>query len=132
MRILVCGGRDYEDYEMVKKVLGSLFKPELIINGAAKGADTLSTRWAEENKIPCLMYPALWSKQGKQAGILRNIKMLEEGMPHMVIAFPGGRGTAHMMLIARQAGVPVWDVSKSVNFNIEDMNEQANGGPQLQ
>lgn len=33
--------------------------------------------------------------------------MLQEGKPDLVVAFPGGRGTAHMTRIAQEAGVPV-------------------------
>lgn len=132
MRILVCGGRTYSNYEAVQKILGSLYQVELIINGAAQGADALSTKWAKENKIPCLMFPALWSRFGKQAGILRNIEMLQSGQPDMVVAFPGGKGTAHMMAIARQAGVPVWDVSKNSEFDIEDGADRDDDGTSLQ
>ena len=33
--------------------------------------------------------------------------MLDEAQPHIVIAFPGGRGTADMVRKAEVAGVPV-------------------------
>jgi hypothetical protein len=33
--------------------------------------------------------------------------MLDEGKPQLVVAFPGGRGTADMIGRARAAGVPV-------------------------
>jgi predicted Rossmann-fold nucleotide-binding protein len=33
--------------------------------------------------------------------------MLSEGKPDLVIAFPGGRGTADMIRQAKEAGVPV-------------------------
>ena len=88
MRVLVCGGRDYADKETIAKVLDSL-KIDLLINGAAKGADTLSGQWAEDRNISCLYVPALWDKEGKRAGILRNLRMLHDGDPEMVVAFPG-------------------------------------------
>jgi len=34
--------------------------------------------------------------------------MLQEGQPHVVIAFPGGKGTAHMIDLATKAGVTVY------------------------
>ena len=37
--------------------------------------------------------------------------MLDEGKPDLVVAFPGGRGTAHMTRIARGAGIEVIEVS---------------------
>jgi hypothetical protein len=33
--------------------------------------------------------------------------MLNEGRPDLVVAFPGGKGTAGMMALARKADVPV-------------------------
>ena len=42
------------------------------------------------------------------AGPKRNQQMLDEAKPDMVVAFPGGKGTAHMRQIAKAAGVPVW------------------------
>ena len=37
-------------------------------------------------------------------------RMLEEGRPDLVIAFPGGRGTADLVARARRAGVEVMEV----------------------
>jgi hypothetical protein len=37
--------------------------------------------------------------------------MLEEGKPDLVVAFPGGTGTANMVKQARAAGVEVLEVS---------------------
>jgi hypothetical protein len=39
------------------------------------------------------------------------LQMLDEGKPDLVIAFPGGGGTADMMRRARAAGVEVLEVS---------------------
>jgi phosphoribosylformylglycinamidine (FGAM) synthase-like amidotransferase family enzyme len=36
--------------------------------------------------------------------------MLDESMPHLVIAFPGGRGTADMVKRSKAAGVHVLEV----------------------
>lgn len=36
--------------------------------------------------------------------------MLDEGKPHLVVAFPGGRGTADMIDRARSAGVRVMEI----------------------
>jgi len=48
-----------------------------------------------------------WKTHGKKAGILRNIYMLENSKPDTVLAFPGGKGTAHMIKISKAAGVSV-------------------------
>ncbi len=108
MKVLVCGGRDYDDYPAVAKMLGNLsVRPSLIIHGAARGADTLAAKWAVMTDTPIMRFPADWQRDGKAAGPIRNSRMLAEGRPDLVVAFPGGRGTADMVAKARKAGVPV-------------------------
>jgi hypothetical protein len=105
MRILVCGGRDYgltieEKYKMhvilseYKHIYGDNF---VIIHGVARGADSLSGKWAKANGIDVIEFPANWNKHGKRAGPIRNQQMLDEGKPNVVIAFRGGQGTADMV-----------------------------------
>jgi hypothetical protein len=51
--------------------------------------------------------PAKWKQYGNWAEMNRNIKMLVEHRPDLVIAFPGGSGTANMCRLAEDDGVPV-------------------------
>lgn len=125
MRILVCGGRDYEDYDKVRRTLYGLFPPAVehdmktwlppegtvIIHGGARGADSLADTWAVVNWVPVEEYKADWKNEGRAAGILRNERMLEKGKPDLVVAFPGGRGTAHMVKIAKAAGIKVLEIA---------------------
>jgi hypothetical protein len=107
MKVLVCGGRDFDDYEKVKDVLSQLFPwPTLIIEGGADGADNLANMWARSQKIPVQQYKADWEKHGKGAGMIRNKQMLDEGKPDFVVSFPGGRGTWDMTSRAIEAGIP--------------------------
>lgn len=110
-RLLVCGGRDYADRLKVYSHLAKVHADRriaCIINGAASGADRLSTEWARSVGVPVLEFPADWSL-GRKAGPIRNRIMLSEGKPDEVVAFPGGRGTADMVNAARVSGVPVWE-----------------------
>lgn len=128
IRVLVCGGRNYSDKHAVWQTLygfcddrGLWSEPDkygnklpsglTVIHGGARGADSLADQWAVVNWVPFEEYKADWDTHGKKAGILRNIQMLEEGKPDVVIAFPGGRGTAHMVSISKNAGVEVIEVS---------------------
>lgn len=112
MRVLVCGGREYADAHKVRAVLDGLeARPSYIIEGGARGADRLAKAWAHMTGIRVLTYPAKWDVYGRRAGYLRNREMLEHGCPDLVVAFPGGRGTADMVRQARAAGVPVMEVS---------------------
>lgn len=114
-RVLVCGGRDFVDEWMLEEVLNDLNSNQLglsggistLIHGGARGADKLAGRWAAYNGVETFSYPADWDRDGQAAGPIRNRKMLYEGRPSVVVAFPGGRGTADMVGQARKAGVDV-------------------------
>ena len=111
MRILVCGGRDYSDKETMSKVLADYFygPEDVLICGMARGADLISHEYVSKTDAHIEEYPALWDEHGRAAGPIRNQQMLDDGKPDLVIAFPGGRGTAHMKNIAKKAGVKVID-----------------------
>lgn len=106
MKVLVCGGRDFEDSGLIQSVLSAWDISELI-EGGARGADRLARQYAEGRGIPVTTFRAAWDEHGKYAGVVRNAQMLSEGCPDEVIAFPGGRGTENMINQARKAGVPV-------------------------
>lgn len=106
MRVLVCGGRDYKNVERITAVLKHLHPSVTIIHGAAKGADTLAGGVAATQGLLVEAYPANWSAYGMAAGAMRNQQMLDTGVD-LVIAFPGGKGTADMTTRARDADVPV-------------------------
>ena len=110
MKVLVCGGRNYLHREHVFMVLDSL-EPSVVIHGGARGADQLAGAWAKERKVEFRKYPAQWNRYGKSAGFRRNEQMLNEENPDLVIAFPGGNGTAHMVRIARQRGYRVTEIT---------------------
>ncbi len=110
MKVLVCGGRDYLDDFTVQYVLSLHHRKTPIttlIHGGARGADYLAAKWAAEAGIAAWPFYTDWNKHGKAAGPIRNQRMLDEGKPDLVIAFPGGKGTAHMVRIARAAGISV-------------------------
>ena len=106
MKILVCGGRDFNDAELMEDVLKEYYITE-IIEGEARGADALSRRYAEHHGIPVRAFPADWKTYGKRAGYIRNSAMLSEGKPDCVVAFPGGKGTEMMIKLAKKAGIEV-------------------------
>lgn len=110
MKILVCGGRDFDDFRLLTDELTALSLKhtiDLVIHGGARGADTLAGLWAKTNKIPVQVFMADWNKYKSAAGHIRNKKMLLEGKPDLVVAFPGGKGTANMIGQAEDAGVTV-------------------------
>ena len=110
MRVLVCGGRDFQDRVAVHQALDDLdaaYGVSLVIDGGATGADKLAAEWAWMSNKPNRCFPADWKTYGRGAGPIRNKQMLDEGKPDLVLAFPGGRGTANMVKQAQAAGVRV-------------------------
>lgn len=108
MRILVCGSRHFQDYDLLKEVLDA-YSITCIIEGEARGADTLARLYGERHGIPVSRFPADWKTYGRAAGPIRNTQMLREGKPELVIAFrgPNSRGTQDMINQAEKANVPV-------------------------
>lgn len=110
IRVLVTGGRDFADREWLFAVLDAIHAERgiaCIIAGGAKGADMLARNWAIARRVDREEYPADWWTHGRAAGPIRNRKMLTDGKPDLVVAFPGGRGTADMTSAAKAAGVEV-------------------------
>lgn len=118
MRVLVCGGRDFRDCRLMDDVLSEIWVPHetILIHGCAKGADSLSEEWIRR-QWPVLdhevvRFPADWERHGRSAGPMRNQRMIDEGKPDLVVAFPGGAGTADMVRRAERAGIQVRRVNR--------------------
>lgn len=121
MKVLVCGGRAYGDVNRVYTVLEEVHAERgitCVIHGAASGADLLAERWAKAAQVPYRGYPAQWRRFGQGAGPRRNCLMLAEEHVNcpakvgLVVAFPGGAGTAHMVGLARAEGIEVLEVGR--------------------
>ena len=124
MRVLVTGGRAYPNEEHVIRVLDGIHAVTPIVRviegGACTtlyrgtpaerkvGADHFAARWATLHSVALATFHADW-RYGLGAGPARNGRMLLE-RPDLVVAFPGGRGTADMCRQARAAGVEVREV----------------------
>ncbi len=110
MRVLVCGGRHWEDGRAVLDALDAIHAATpivAIIEGGGTGADDYAEEWAALRGVTCETFEADWKAHGRAAGPIRNRRMLVDGRPDLVLAFPGGRGTADMVRQASAAGVRV-------------------------
>lgn len=110
MRVLVCGGRDFNDGDFVYNELSRLDHERgpftVILHGCCRGVDLDAEGWAlAAGKQICGMR-AEWEKHGRAAGPIRNGRLLDTGCD-LVIAFPGGRGTANACKQARERGIEV-------------------------
>lgn len=115
MRVIVCGGRDFNNKRAVQERLDAIYSLTpldalTIIQGGATGADKLAREWCQETFVPFDNYPADWAKFGNRAGPIRNQRMLDDGKPDLVVAFKGGKGTADMVRRAKLSGIEVEEV----------------------
>lgn len=119
MRIIVCGGRDFDDFAFLDRVLTRLHMGndaiEVIVTGGCTGADKLAAEWGSACDVAVVVYEADWKKHGRAAGPLRNAVMAQAGAD-LVVAFPGGRGTADMISKAVAAGIPVQQMHVPNNY----------------
>jgi hypothetical protein len=109
MRVLITGGRKFNDLKLLETTLDATHATVPIsnlIHGAASGADTMAGEWASKNGIEVVACPANWKRFGRGAGPIRNREMLELS-PDLLVAFPGGRGTADMISAAKNKDIPI-------------------------
>lgn len=111
MKIIISGGRDYNDRDFVYMVLDHVHRERvitLLIEGGARGVDRLGRDWAIDRGVPYHTEPADWDTYPKSAGPIRNRAMLAIEGVDGVIAFPGGRGTTDMVKATRRVKIPVY------------------------
>jgi len=104
MIILVCGDRDWIDSQKLNQILQPYVSPKnIIIEGGARGADTMAGSFFRLRGVHVAVVDALWRVLGKPAGSIRNRAMAMLN-PELVIAFCSdisqSRGTADMLSIA--------------------------------
>ena len=126
-RIIVAGGRTFQDYDLLKKTLDEILpmcENAEIISGHAKGADTLGEQYAKEHNLPCCIFPAEWKKHGTRAGFIRNSQMLEYAFKErpFVVAFWNGNshGTKDTIDKAIKMGIPCY----VFGFNEKDILDE--------
>lgn len=109
MKIIVAGGRDFNNYYILEKVLNS-FKELIdeVISGDARGVDELGARWATSNNIHVNHFPADWDYYGKAAGFIRNIEMADNADALIAFWDNKSKGTGHMIKTMQMKKKPYW------------------------
>lgn len=109
MKILVAGSRTFFDYNLMEKILLGFPKPSLIIEGGARGADSLAKQYAINHQINVKEVPADWNRFSKSAGYKRNVKMakLLDKDEDMAVVFWDGKsiGSKHMIDILNEYNI---------------------------
>lgn len=120
MKICVSGDRNWKKADAIYIILDELRKElkknkgpgiTLIIEGGARGVDSIARQWAIDRKIKYQTFEALWGIYGDAAGPKRNQQMIDEGKPDRVIgihrAIEYSRGTRDCLTKAKAANIPI-------------------------
>lgn len=113
MKVIIAGGRDFNDYDLLKLKCDTILKNQTnieIVSGTARGADKLGEKYSQEKGYRVKLFPADWNL-GKKAGYIRNEQMAQYA--DSLIAFWDGqsKGTKHMI-----------DLAKKYNLNVRVIN----------
>ena len=123
MKVIVAGGRDFKDYDLLKSTLDN-FQQEYgniteVVSGGARGSDKLGEQYANENNTPIKRFVPDWEGLGKKAGHVRNRQMGDYAKEHngMLVAFwdKQSKGTKGMIDYATKIGLK----SVVVYYNVE-------------
>tara|TARA_R110000803_G_scaffold157924_2_gene222251 strand:- start:4389 stop:4739 length:351 start_codon:yes stop_codon:yes gene_type:complete len=114
MRLIVAGGRYFDDYDLLKMELDRFLSDvdgEIeIVSGMASGADSLGIKYAKEKGYPVKEFYAQWGQFGKKAGPLRNAEMANYAT-HCVCFWDGiSKGTGNMIDLAEKNGLVTFTV----------------------
>ena len=110
IKVIVAGGRDFSDYDLLKQTLNRLLMYKLpnveIVCGKARGADTLGECYAKELGLPIAYFPADWDQFGKAAGYIRNKEMAKYADACVIFWDGQSKGSKHMYDLALKEGIP--------------------------
>ena len=109
----IVGSRNLSDYnafrERVDDWVARNGKPDSIISGGQRGADTFARNYAEQNDVPFTEHHHnTYRHMGSPAMYHHRNQLVVDDSTHL-LAFPsmGGRGTQVTMGMANEKGIPV-------------------------
>ena len=110
-RIGFAGGTEYNDHVRIWDILDKTRAKHadmvLLHGGGNRGAERIAACWAENRKVPQVIFKPDWAKYRNAAPFKRNDQLLE-AMPIGLILFPGSGIVENLGDKARKLGIPVW------------------------
>ena len=79
----------------------------LLHGGSPRGAERIAACWADNRKVPQVVFKPDWTRDRNAAPFKRNDRMLE-ALPIGVVVFPGSGIAANLADKARKLGIPTW------------------------
>lgn len=118
MKLIIAGGRDFNDlqlalksyFELCAEVTSNTGTPEPfteIVSGGAKGADKIGEDVARLCYLPVKRFIPDWDGLGKRAGFVRNAEMGDYADALLAFWNKESRGTKHMIDYATKKGLTV-------------------------
>lgn len=109
--VVVCGSRNWpaRHAQKIRRRLVWLPSNTIVVTGGARGVDNQADYFAGDLGLDRIVFKANWKRHGKQAGPIRNRRMLDTD-PVLVIAFRAkgeSRGTDDCINEAARRGIPV-------------------------
>ncbi|MGH7097608.1 MAG: DUF2493 domain-containing protein [Stellaceae bacterium] len=110
-RIAFTGGAECNDHERIWAVLDKVRAkhPDMVLlhGGSPKGAERIAACWADNRRVPQVVFKPDWTRHKNAAPFKRNDRVLE-ALPIGVIVFPGTGISANLADKAKKLGIPVW------------------------
>lgn len=128
IRVYVGGSRNFgekpSDIMLLHRHLNALHSPgdkigEIVQGGQGKynpdlrkwlGADYWAMRWASERGVVYITLKPQWTLLGRGAGMIRNVRLLDEYPPDICVFTRGGPGTKGAMEHAEKRGYVIEEV----------------------
>ena len=122
--ILIAGSRDFENRNIFAGVLlqfmveNDPLEEYVIVEGGARGVDTMAREFAEMNGLQVKEFKPNWEKYGRAAGPKRNdemTKFVAENKGQALYFWDGeSKGTKQCIISARKRGIPVtvWNTAE--------------------
>lgn len=127
LRILVCGGRHFNDYDLLENTINGVIAENgceniEIVSGHCVGADRLGELYAKKHNAQVKIFPAEWKKYGKRAGPMRNKQMVDyisDFKNKIVVAFvrANTKGTRNTISLAKRANIRVIEKKYAISNN---------------
>lgn len=127
MRLILCGGRHFDDAALIERQLDQVhaqYNITVLIHGGLPAIGTPAEVWARRHTVHVVRYPANWQLLGKQADDIRNRFMLEDARPDFLLALPGGRHTHSLVQIAQQMNIGIIHADEDPHHKTASMGEE--------
>ena len=110
-RIAFTGGIECNDHTRIWDALDKIRAkhPDMVLlhGGSPRGAERIAACWADDRKVPQVVFKPDWTRDRNAAPFKRNDRMLE-ALPIGVVVFPGSGIAANLADKARKLGIPTW------------------------